>query len=65
MIGHYGPAFFNYFQNQNELIANGSANGTHLQMNSLTIINGIIDEYIQVSHANSKHVGENSRLTQH
>lgn len=48
--GHYGPAFFNYFQNQNRLIANGTKQGTELQMNSLTIINGIIDEYIQAPY---------------
>lgn len=52
MSGHYGPAFFNYFQQQNELIANGSTNGTQLQFNSLTIINGIIDEYIQAPYYN-------------
>lgn len=45
--GHYGPAFFNYFYNQNEAIANGTAQGKHLDFDSLTIINGIIDEYIQ------------------
>lgn len=48
--GHYGPAFFNYFQKQNDRIANGSAQGTHLTMNSLTIINGIIDEMIQAPY---------------
>ncbi|KAL8243701.1 hypothetical protein R6Q59_009959 [Mikania micrantha] len=50
--GHYGPAFFNYFQNQNQRISNGSAQGVPLTMNSLTIINGIIDEYIQVPYYN-------------
>lgn len=48
--GHYGPAFFNYFYNQNQLIANGSAKGVQLDFNSLTIINGIIDEYIQAPY---------------
>ena len=48
--GHYGPAFFNYFQGQNSAIGNGSAKGVHLEMNSLTIINGIIDELIQVPY---------------
>lgn len=48
--GHYGPAFFNYFQNQNAAIANGTGKGVELQMNSLTIINGIIDEYIQAPY---------------
>lgn len=32
------------------MIKNGSANGTALEMNSLLIINGIIDEYIQVPY---------------
>ncbi|KAF2497731.1 peptidase S10, serine carboxypeptidase [Lophium mytilinum] len=46
--GHYGPAFFNHFYEQNKLVANGSQPGIELNMNSLGIINGIIDEYIQV-----------------
>lgn len=45
--GHYGPAFFNYFYEQNQAIANGTAQGKHMEFNSLTIINGIIDEMIQ------------------
>ncbi|EAW15089.1 S10 family peptidase [Aspergillus clavatus NRRL 1] len=48
--GHYGPAFFNYFHEQNEKIANGTAEGIHLDFNSLGIINGIIDEGIQASY---------------
>lgn len=48
--GHYGPAFFNYFQEQNALIANGSSQGTQMEMNSLLIINGIINEFIQVPY---------------
>lgn len=48
--GHYGPAFFNYFQQQNEAISNGTSDGVALEFNSLTIINGIIDEYIQVPY---------------
>lgn len=48
--GHYGPAFFRYFQEQNRMIANGSAPGVKLEMNSLSIINGIIDEYIQAPY---------------
>lgn len=50
MSGHYGPAFFNYFYDQNELIKNGSSEGVALEMNSLLIINGIINEAIQVSY---------------
>jgi len=45
--GHYGPAFFNYFQKQNAAIANGSMPGYALNMATLGIGNGIIDEYIQ------------------
>ncbi|KAK9577274.1 hypothetical protein V6Z98_008104 [Aspergillus fumigatus] len=48
--GHYGPAFFNYFHEQNEKIANGTVEGIHLNFNSLGIINGIIDEGIQASY---------------
>jgi hypothetical protein len=42
--GHYGPAFYNYFYQQNEAIKNGSVQGVELQMDTLGIINGIIDE---------------------
>ena len=45
--GHYGPAFSNYFYDQNQMIANGTANGTHLNFETLGLINAIIDEYIQ------------------
>ncbi|GES56955.1 carboxypeptidase S1 [Aspergillus terreus] len=48
--GHYGPAFFNYFYEQNQKIADGSVEGIHLDFNSLGIINGIIDEAIQAPH---------------
>lgn len=45
--GHYGPAFFNYFYNQNKLIENGTIPGIPLQFDTLGIGNGIIDELIQ------------------
>lgn len=48
--GHYGPAFFNYFQKMNRGIQNGSMSGVPLTMNSLTIINGIINEKIQAPY---------------
>ncbi|KAL4888109.1 peptidase S10, serine carboxypeptidase [Aspergillus ambiguus] len=48
--GHYGPAFFNYFYEQNQKIASGAVDGIHLDFNSLGIINGIIDEAIQAPH---------------
>ncbi|KAF2096817.1 peptidase S10, serine carboxypeptidase [Rhizodiscina lignyota] len=45
--GHYGPAFYNYFYDQNQGIKNGTADGIELNMNTLGIGNGIIDEVIQ------------------
>ena len=48
--GHYGPAFFNYFYDQNQAIANGTANGTSLTFDTLGIGNGIIDETIQAPY---------------
>ncbi|KAJ5634878.1 Peptidase S10 serine carboxypeptidase [Penicillium herquei] len=48
--GHYGPAFFDHFYEQNEKIANGTVEGVQLDFNTLGIINGIIDEAIQAPH---------------
>ncbi|KAE9978357.1 hypothetical protein EG327_007427 [Venturia inaequalis] len=48
--GHYGPSFYNYFYEQNQLVANGSVSGVELNFNSLGIGNGIIDEYIQAPY---------------
>ena len=48
--GHYGPAFYNYFYEQNALIANGTANGTELVLDTLGIGNGIISESIQAPY---------------
>ncbi|KZM28142.1 uncharacterized protein EKO05_0005825 [Ascochyta rabiei] len=48
--GHYGPAFFNYFYDQNLKIENGSMPGYPLNFNSLGIINGIIDESVQAEY---------------
>ena len=48
--GHYGPAFFHYFQQQNDMIGKGIKKGTHLIMNSLGIGNGIINERIQAPY---------------
>lgn len=42
--GHYGPGFYDYFYQQNEAIRNGTAKGVELHMDTLGIINGIIDE---------------------
>lgn len=41
---------FDYFYNQNELIKNGSSLGVALNFDSLTVINGIIDQYIQAPY---------------
>lgn len=48
--GHYGPAFFDYFEQQNQAIANGSSTGKYFNFGALGIINGIIDEAIQVPY---------------
>lgn len=48
--GHYGPAFFKYFYDQNEQIKNGSIKGQELEFNSLTLINAIIDEEVQAPY---------------
>ncbi|KAL8767150.1 MAG: hypothetical protein Q9209_006241 [Squamulea sp. 1 TL-2023] len=48
--GHYGPAFFNYFYEQNELIRNGMTNGTELIFDTLGIGNGLLDLYIQAPY---------------
>lgn len=45
--GHYGPAFFSYFNEQNALIADGSQPGVQLSFSTLGIINGIVDYYTQ------------------
>ena len=38
--GHYGPTFFDYFYEQNELITSGQQQGVALKMDKLGIING-------------------------
>ncbi|CAI6331652.1 unnamed protein product [Periconia digitata] len=48
--GHYGPSFYNYFYQQNEAIRNKSISGVELQMDTLGIINGIVDEEIQAPY---------------
>lgn len=48
--GHYGPAFFDYFYEQNEKIAKGETKGVQLNFDSLGVINGIIDEAIQAPY---------------
>ena len=48
--GHYGPSFFNYFYDQNQAIANGTASGIQLTFDTLGIGNGIVDEAIQAPY---------------
>ena len=48
--GHYGPAFFNYFYEQNQMIANGTSTGTELVFDTLGIGNGILDLYTQAPY---------------
>ncbi|KAI0394316.1 Alpha/Beta hydrolase protein [Xylariaceae sp. FL0594] len=46
--GHYGPAFFKYFSEQNERIKKGAAKGVELNMHTLGIINGIVSASLQM-----------------
>ncbi|KAI1270502.1 Alpha/Beta hydrolase protein [Xylariaceae sp. FL1019] len=48
--GHYGPAFFKYFYDQNELIKSGEKKGVELNMHTLGIINGIVSASIQMPY---------------
>lgn len=48
--GHYGPAFFRYFDDQNNAIENGTVKGYPLRFNTLGIGNGIVDEYVQAPY---------------
>ncbi|OQE14441.1 hypothetical protein PENFLA_c038G03991 [Penicillium flavigenum] len=48
--GHYGPAFFDHFYEENLKIASGTQDGIQLDFNTLGIINGIIDEGIQAKY---------------
>ncbi|OQD68931.1 hypothetical protein PENPOL_c002G04467 [Penicillium polonicum] len=47
--GHWGPAFFDHFYEENQKIANGTIDGVQLEFNTLGIINGLIDLGIQSS----------------
>ncbi|QIW97326.1 hypothetical protein AMS68_002844 [Peltaster fructicola] len=48
--GHYGPAFFKYFYDQNKKIESKAIAGYPLTFDTLGIGNGIINEYIQAPH---------------
>ena len=51
--GHYGPVFFDYFETQNQAIANGSVDGYYLSFDTLGIGNGCIDYLIQGTYTNN------------
>jgi carboxypeptidase C (cathepsin A) len=48
--GHYGPGFFDFFYHQNLGIQNGSTQGVELNLHTLGVINGIINEKIQAPY---------------
>ncbi|KAK2765261.1 carboxypeptidase s1 [Colletotrichum kahawae] len=48
--GHYGPGILKHFQNQNELIQNGSSpekDAHYIHLDTLGIVNGLVDLVIQ------------------
>lgn len=48
--GHYGPSFFQFFEQQNEKIENGSGdekNAHYIHLDTLGIVNGLLDVIIQ------------------
>ncbi|GAB1199423.1 hypothetical protein APSETT444_008772 [Aspergillus pseudonomiae] len=47
--GHYGPAIFGFFQEQNERITTGTAEkgAQYLHLDTLGIVNGLIDAVVQ------------------
>lgn len=48
--GHYGPAFMQFFQQQNEKIKDGTIEDEHahyLHLDTLGIVNGIMDIMLQ------------------
>jgi hypothetical protein len=51
--GHYGPAFFNYFYEQNAMIANGTSTGKYMDFNSLGIVSVSLACCLCVSQSSS------------
>jgi carboxypeptidase D len=45
--GHWGPAFLDYFYEQNERIANGTVDGHALEFGTLGLVNPFVDAQIQ------------------
>ncbi|OJD33746.1 carboxypeptidase s1 [Diplodia corticola] len=48
--GHWGPAFFTHFHEQNEALDKNTTSGRKLNMKSLGIVNGIVDEPTQTEY---------------
>ncbi|VUC22891.1 unnamed protein product [Clonostachys rosea] len=48
--GHWGPAFMKYFSEQNDKLAAGTTEGRKLNMRTLGIVNGIVDEQVQTQY---------------
>ncbi|KAJ4243791.1 hypothetical protein NW757_011009 [Fusarium falciforme] len=48
--GHWGPAFFTYFNEQNEKLDKDTTKGRKLKMKSLGIVNGIVEPVVQTRH---------------
>ncbi|KAM5341340.1 hypothetical protein ACJ41O_014371 [Fusarium nematophilum] len=57
--GHWGPAFFTYFSEQNEKLDESSP-GRKLEMKSLGIVNGIVEPQVQTRHLLEFTRGENN-----
>jgi len=46
--GHYGPAFFRFFEEQNDRIRDGSEKDAHyIHLDTLGIVNGLVDVVVQ------------------
>ncbi|KAH6867275.1 Alpha/Beta hydrolase protein [Thelonectria olida] len=58
--GHWGPAFFDYFNEQNEKLDAKTTKGRKLNMKSLGIVNGIVDEHVQTRYLLDFTQGENN-----
>ncbi|KAH8680595.1 serine carboxypeptidase [Xylariales sp. PMI_506] len=48
--GHYGPVFFDYFSEQNQLIVDGNVSGVALEMHTLGVGDGLISLLIQAQY---------------
>lgn len=48
--GHWGPTFFKYFLNQNDLIRGQKVQGIEFQPHTLGIVIGLISEKVQMPY---------------